>query len=94
MDNIKIIYGIDILDYCQMIIKLSGKWFIETSYTKEQLDRIIKAMFKKKEKLAYFSLKGLTDELEQGGYFKIIEDLTGIAQHTLEFEVEERILIG
>ena len=57
-------------------------------------DPIIKAMFKKKEKLAYFSLKGLTDELEQGGYFKIIEDLTGIAQHTLEFEVEERILIG
>jgi hypothetical protein len=87
MEHTKMIYVIEIIEYEQMVIRYSGKWLIKTEYTKEQLDRTVKEMIEKKKNLTDFSIKEFGDEMEQRGYLKIIEDLTGIIQHTTEFEV-------
>jgi len=81
------IYVIEIIEYEQMVIRYSGKWLIKTEYTKEQLDKTVKEMIKKQNNLTDSSIKEFGDEMEQRGYLKIIEDLTGIIQHTTEFEV-------
>ncbi|MHB1376516.1 MAG: hypothetical protein ACYCXB_03725 [Candidatus Humimicrobiaceae bacterium] len=86
MDSIKMVYGIDLLDYYQGNMRYSAKWFIKTEYTKEQLDKIVKKMIGN-NKFPYLSLKELADEMEQLTYFKIIEDLTGVIQHTIEYEI-------
>jgi hypothetical protein len=88
MDNIKMIYGIDILDYYQMTTRYSCKWFIKTKYSKEQLDGIVKKIISKNKNFTDLSLKELADEMEKMNYFKIIEDLTDVVQHTIECEVQ------
>jgi hypothetical protein len=87
MEHTKMIYVIEIIEYEQMVIRYSGKWLIKTEYTKEQLDKTVKEMIKKQNNLTDSSIKEFGDEMEQRGYLKIIEDLTGIIQHTTEFEV-------
>ena len=82
------VYGINILDYYQMDIRYKCRWLIKTNYSKEQLDRIVKEMISNNKSFTDFSLKELADEMEQMGYFKIVEDLTDVLQYTTEFEVE------
>jgi predicted transcriptional regulator len=88
MDHIKMVFSIDILDYYQADIRYSSKWLIKTKYSKEQLGGIVKKMVNKKIEFTNSSLKELADEMEKMGYFKIIEDLTGVVQHTIECEMQ------
>jgi len=81
------IYSINILDYYQITIISSCKWLIETCYSDKELDKIVGQMVESKRNPAGFSLKEFAYKMEERGYFKIIEDLTEVPQHTIELEV-------
>jgi|GEM_PF-5241367 len=87
MAKIKIVYGIDILDYDQMDIKDSHKWLVETRFPPKKLDQITNELINKKGKFAKVSATSVASEMERLKYFKIIEDLTGIIQYTSEYEI-------
>lgn len=81
------IYIINILDYYQTNVISSGKWLIETDYSSKELDKVAEEMVESKRNPAALSLKELSCKMEERGYFKIIEELTGVPQHTVELEV-------
>jgi hypothetical protein len=88
MNNKKMVYGIDILDYDRMDLRDRSKWLIETRFSLKELDKIVKNMIIGKGNFAEFSSKDLALEMEKQQYFKIIEDLTDVVSHTMECEVE------
>lgn len=87
MSRTRMIYIINILDYYQTNVISSGKWLIETGYSSKELDKVVEEMIESKRNPAALSLKELACKMEERGYFKIIEDLTGAPQHTVELEV-------
>jgi hypothetical protein len=88
MNNKKMVYGIDILDYDRMDLRDRSKWLIETKFSLKELDKIVKNMIIGKGNFTEFSSKDLALEMEKQQYFKIIEDLTDVVSHTMECEVE------
>ncbi len=88
MNNKKMVYGIDILDYYHMDLMDSSKWLIETKFSLKELDKIVISMITGKGNFVEFSSKDLALEMEKKQYFKIIEDLTGVISHTMECEIE------
>ena len=87
MNADKIVYGIDMLDYGLMDLKNSVKWLIKTEFTPKQLDDVAKDLIKKRDKDTEFYAKDLAYKMEKLGCFTIMEDLTGIVQHTFEYEI-------
>lgn len=87
MSHTRMIYSINILDYYQITVISSGKWLIETGYSNKELDKIVKEMVESKRNPAGFSLKEFAYKMEERGYFKIVEDLTEVPQHSIELEV-------
>ncbi|MDZ7837461.1 MAG: hypothetical protein U5N58_05675 [Actinomycetota bacterium] len=87
MDATKMVFGIDILDYDHMDLKDSHKWLIETRFSTGELDEIANDLINKKGKFAKVSATALGSEMENLNCFRILEDLTGIIQHTSEYEI-------
>ncbi|MDD3776844.1 MAG: hypothetical protein PHN32_04495 [Actinomycetota bacterium] len=87
MDATKMVFGIDILDYDHMDIKDSHKWLIETRFSTQELDEIASDLINKKGKFAKVSAASLASEMEHMNCIRILEDLTGIIQHTSEYEL-------
>ncbi len=83
----KMVYEIDILDYEKMDINDSQKWLIETRLSPRELDNVAEEIFNGKGKFVKISARELANEMEENNYIKIIEDLTGVIQHTLEYEL-------
>ncbi len=87
MNTSKLIYGIDLLDYDQMDLRDSHKWLVETKFAPKALDQATNKLIQKKGRFARISAKSLALEMERLNYFRIIEDLTGVIQHTSEYEL-------
>ncbi|MFO7928231.1 MAG: hypothetical protein R6U35_01035 [Candidatus Humimicrobiaceae bacterium] len=87
MDATKMLYEIDILDYEEMDINDSKKWLIKTRFSPKELDSIAEDIINEKGRFVKVSAGDLASEMEKQNYIKIIEDLTGIIQHTSEHEL-------